>query len=218
PRLASPHLEDRDAMRVSRLDVRVDGDVLRRRAGDRDLVVQLAFRAVAERGEADLDPLRGPVRAGARATDANPAADVPVEHGRRLDLEQRGRHAVGLAVALETGVRVRALAASARPGPGALLDTGALLGPGAPGRRGRDEREAEHSDEVGRTLEQRDPRVADGLASAPESGLALRLSVPRIEASRRVPSNEVTTCHAGRGRGGTTVRRAGRPAGASERA
>jgi len=95
PAAPIPDLDNRDLVDRPGRDAESDLMVLGCLVGLSDLVVQAARRGPRERAEADLKPLVGSVRTGARPTDANPAGDVSAEHlGRRDCLEPR-RYAVG---------------------------------------------------------------------------------------------------------------------------
>src|SRR5262249_54909304 len=117
---------------------------------------QLAAAAVlaAEGSEPDLEPLRHAAGPRLQSADADPAADMAVDHRRRRDRNERRGDAVRRVAALEPCVPVRLAAAPARPGRAAL--------------RGRDrrEREAENRDDIERALEQRDPLGRRRTASA----------------------------------------------------
>ena len=67
-----------------------------------------------EGGEPDLQPLGGAAGAFLGAADADPAADVPVGHGRRRERSDRRRHAVRRVLGLKAGVGEFLGTASAR--------------------------------------------------------------------------------------------------------
>ncbi len=95
----------------------------------------------------DLQPLRDAARPRVGAADADPAADVTVEHRRRLHRHERRGDAVSLGVAREPRVRVLLRAAALRTrGPTLRL-------PDHEGREAEDAEELREPGEAGEAVE-----------------------------------------------------------------